>query len=563
MKRAPAIIGLTLICALLSLGFAHAGRVGWQLLLAYPGTAGTPAPPAPATGAPAPTLSPGPQVVAILVDGLSAPDAVRLPTLMHLARTGAFYSLTGPAPAWPAPRWATVLTGRSPAAHGILLAAEFSPPSGENFPGAVAASGRRVAAAGSEAFLRMVEPWVNAGQFPIPAGSQEPADPATAAGTPDPETAAVEAAGQALATGADLVLIHLSASGSMPREEFLARTDSLLARILGRVSPGRTTLAIIGTYGAAGEDGPGDPAQPTPLVLAGPLAAPGRDQGDLRDVAPTLAGLFGLDLSAEGRPLSLALVPGTDPGTAGETGTGAGDAAAPLAAALQEAWQEYWAAARPQARRVLAPALLGLGYLLLTLRQPPGRVLAAATLLRFLITWGTLVALGLGLRPDLPALASPDGSLLRRIGIGVVAGMVPGAILVGLWAGHRGRRPAQAALLGLHLTLLGQTLIFLSQCPVVLYTGWTAPVRWPGYSHAIRFFLDAAHGAILGLAAPAWAAVAAGTAALAAGESPPREPSRGHRPPEGTGRPTRPRTTGTAGRATGSRRSPRRAGPRR
>lgn len=559
MKRAPAIIGLTLICALLSLGFVHAGRVGWQLLLAYPGTAGTPAPPAPAAGAPAPAPS-GPQVVAILVDRLSAAEAVRLPTLMYLARTGAFYTLTGPPPAWPAPRWATVLTGRSPAGHGILLAAEFAPPSGENFPAAVTASGRRVAAAGSEAFLRMVEPWVNAGRFPIPAGSP---DPKTSAGAPDPEAPVLEAAGQALATGADLVVIHLPDPGPVPREEFLARTDSLLARILDRVNLGRSTLAVLGTYGAAAEGGPGDPALATPLVLAGPLAAPGQDRGDLRDVAPTLAGLFGLQLSAEGRPLSLALVPAAAQGAAGKTGASTEENEGPLFTALQEAWQEYWAAARPQARRLLPPALLGLGYLLLTLRQPPGRVLAAATLLHFLITWGTLLALGLGVRPDLPALAAPDGSVLRRIGIGVAAGMIPGAILVGLWAGHRGRRPGQAALLGLHLALMGQTLIALSQCPVVLYTGWTAPIRWPGYGHAIRFFIDAVHGAILGLAAPVWAMVAAGTAALAGDESPPREPVRGHRPPEGTGRPTRPRTTGTAGRATGFQRSPRRAGPRR
>lgn len=601
MKRAPAILTLVVISAFFAYGFLRAGQVGWQRLQDYPGTGVTTAGPGqgrvpalPDPGAEAPRA---PRVLLILMDGVSARDGIRLPTLVQLADTGAAYTLRVPVPAWPAPSWSTLFTGRSPAAHGVLLASESSPPAGEHLLSVLAGSGLQVALVAEEPLLRLFGSAAGAGQFTVPTGWE---------GTGAP---LLEATDQALATGADLVVVHLgglhtvahrlaaaaggeeppapaatqpaaatptaatpttaaesdatgaAAAPPMPRvvpwDEALGWTDARLALLLARIDRSKTTVVAVGTYGAAptGEHGSGHLT--TPLVISGPLAARARGQADLRDVAPTLAALLGIPYQAEGAVLADALAPELVPAAQG------GPAGAP--ASGLDPLRHYWAAIQPHLWPALAVLLLGGGYLWLSLRQRFGRLLLAAMVLYLILHYLSLLALGFRFRPDLPGLEEPGWPVLRDIALAVAAGMLPAAFLVGLAAGHRGRKPDHSALLGIHLGLCLMVLVALSELPVVIYTGWTDPVRWPGHFLAIRFFADMAQGVVLGLASPLWATATASGAALGSLLWPaPRDPKPELRVVAGSDwSPTRPRPSGRAPRATGASRSTRTGGRRR
>ena len=97
----------------------------------------TPGPSASASAAPppgAPPAAPRGRVVLISIDGLSAayldrprPEQARIPTLMRLRREGVFAPLRSVWPTQTYPAHTTLLTGASPARHGIVANVPFDP----------------------------------------------------------------------------------------------------------------------------------------------------------------------------------------------------------------------------------------------------------------------------------------------------------------------------------------------------------------------------------------------------------------------------------------------------
>lgn len=483
------------------------------------------APPAGGTPAPAGTGSPvEPRLLVILIDGLSARDADRLPSVDHLARTGVRYALTPVPPTWPSAAWTAALTGLPP---GQAPPAGNGPPPEE--PGLLPAlrrAGLAVAAVGTPEFLAQVGPWVSV-SYPVPPGWE---------GTGSP---LLDAARQALASGTPVVLVHLEGlhtvahrlsgdapdrwgAGTVSWAEALSWLDVRLALLLEGIDLNRTAVAVLGTYAAA----PGRPhrlAEPVPLVLAGAGVAQAKAAGpdatgdhganppapsrtaSLLDAAPTLAALVGAPpFPSAGTPLWGALAPGLR-------------AAAPAWTALHPqpappAWgtrlRGLWAAVQPHLPR-LAPGLaLAAVYLLLVLASPRrGAVLAGCGCYLALAALGFWLHGGPG-EVETSIWEFPGGAFWYRRAAEAAGALLASGALVGFWQGRRGSRPGYAVVASLHAGLTAQVLLGLAAAGVALYTGWGPDPRWPGLGWAALFCLATAHAALVGASAPVTAVVA-------------------------------------------------------
>lgn len=543
MKRGPAILLLLLLSLLAGQGALTVAREAYQRVARYPdapgratsgagsaGGAGVMAGAGPAGGAGLP--APAPRVVLILVDGLPADDARRLPTLARLAREGVSLAVAPVAPAWPAPAWGTALTGRYPHEHRLLLADAYRPPGEPGLLEATRQAGLTVAAAGGAGFLHLAGPWLTKGAYPVPAGWE---------GTGGPLLAAVQAA---LGAGADLTLLHLEGlhtvahrpehpeQAPIPWDEGLAWTEVRLALILQRLDLSRTAVVVAGTY-PAGPAGAHRAGVPVALVLAGPGVARGGPLGAAAaavDVAPTVGALLGLPaFPASGRPIWGALAPerqgqreawtAAGPGAPAAGGAGAPAAPSPGASApaagLAARLLALWAQVRPQATWVGGLAALLLAYVAIALRQPFGRPALLALALYLALYHLLFLTMGGHFSDQLPHLEATGPPFWRDRVVQVAGAMLPAALVLGWWQGRRGtRRPGYAAIGALHLTLLLLSLLALQGLGLLLVTGWGSQPRWPGLGWVIKFFLDTAQAVILGFGAPFWAVTAAAMAAV-------------------------------------------------
>lgn len=527
MKRGPAILLLLILSLLAGQGARVAVRTGYERVAHYAGAptprtavAGGPVAAAPAASArpqAAPPAPPAPKAVLILVDGLRAEDAVRLPTLARLAREGASFAVAPVAPAWDAPAWGTALTGRPPADHGLLLAGAYRPPGPAGLLPAARQMNLEVAAAGSSGLLQLAGPWLSRGAHAIPSGWE---------GTGQ---ALVNTSQAVLGAGAHLAVMHLEGlhavahrpeqpdQPQVPWDEALAWTDARLALILQRIDLTRTAVAVAGTY-PAGPAGAHLPPAPVALVLAGAGVAPGGLPGApaaAEDLAPTVGALLGLPpFTGAGRPLWGALAPDRQAARAAWA-EAAARAAPPPAPDLKARLLLLWAQVQPQAAWAGGAALLLLLYLALALRQPFGRPVLLGLLAYLTLYYLLFFAMGGRFSDRLPHLEAPGAFFWRDRVIQTAGAMVPAVLLVGWLQGRRGtRRPGYAIVAALHLNLAVLALLTLQVLGLVLLTGWGDQPRWPGLGWTVKYFLDALQGMLLGFGAPVWAVAAGLTATL-------------------------------------------------
>lgn len=580
MRRAPAIVVLLVLVVLIGLGARSLALSGRARLAAWPSapavlflgdpaappegdamsdavgdaageaagdatgdTAGNAASGAPAEGEPVQPAHPPretlpvpdrPRLVMVLVDGLSAADALRLPTLEQLARQGAYYVAKAPEPSWPVSAWATALTARAPEGHGLWLADVPRPLPLPNLPALARSRGLGVAVAGGPGFLQTVEMWVDRGVFTVPVGWE---------GTGQPLLDAVHGA---LGTNADLVLIHLEglhtvahrllsggapeAAAAMPGDarqpaaplvqrpvpwdEGLAWTDARLAQILDGIDLEHTTVILAGTYGAtaSGRHGAG---RAVPIAMAGPGVTPSRqDSARLMDLAPTAAALLGLPRAL---PLDGAPLPAVSPAPA--------DMAlppAPVPLDLPSRLQVLWVEVNSRLIWIGAGLLLAVLYAWALGRQPFGRALLRAVLTYLLVQQVLFLALGGGYTPDLTGLETADRLFWWRRLTEAGGAMGLAALIMGWQLGAHGvlspvrpqrgadrraaperrpARPAYAAMAALQAVVLSALVLGLQVLALLVWTGWEVP-RWPGTGWAVKYFLDLSQVMALAVVAP-------------------------------------------------------------
>ncbi|BDG61453.1 alkaline phosphatase family protein [Caldinitratiruptor microaerophilus] len=504
MKRALAFILLLSLAGLAGTGAVAATRTAWRRLAAPVRRAGAHegiAAGGQAAGAPPKPAEP---LVLVLVDGLDAAAARRLPTFDYLARAGGFATVEGPSPDWPVTAWATVLTGEAPADHGRVLPSPLPPLAGPNLVATAREMGVSVALAGEPAFLSLLGAEDPQEAFPVPPGWS---------GT---GSAFMAAARSALGREAHLTVIQIGglhavahdlgrsgdtarpraaegADGPPPAEERWAEAlgwlDARLAAVAGQIDLSRTTLVVLGTFasGPGRAHGRGDPV---------PLAAAGPGHAALLRTPPT-------SLAEVGRRLAgLAGVPSPPPRSPAAQPALAGWAAA------------RWELVRPRLPWVAAGLFLGGLYLLLALRSAIGRALLAGLLTYHVAYYALFAAFGGRLSTALPALEGLGFAFWRDRAAQAGGAALLAAAVTGVRLGREGSRPRHAALGGIHLALVIWCTLALQALPVLLVIGWDGPVTFPGTGWTVKLFLDLIQGAFVGLGAPVWAGAAGVAAAI-------------------------------------------------
>jgi hypothetical protein len=284
--RALLIAGLA---ALAWTAAVHA-RIDWNL----------PAPLVPFRGGSGPSPATRRALLIVLVDGLRADEAQRLPALQRLAAGGASADLLIEGPTFSSAQYVALLTGVPPMDSGIRNNSALRPVGLDSLPAQLRAQGRFAVAASDEVdwWKRLFgDAW---GEMAVMAPTALPAwvrghdwaDLVLA------HLCRVDSAGHSF--GASSAEYHRAADGA---------GDEVDELVKGWLRPGRA-VAVLEDHGHLGHGGHGgdEPeVRRTWMVLAGDGVRRGASaEGSALNVAPTLAALAGAPVprSAEGRALT-------------------------------------------------------------------------------------------------------------------------------------------------------------------------------------------------------------------------------------------------------------------
>lgn len=262
--------------------------------------------PAPVMGALAPTPTAAPStaphpLLFVVIDGLRADEAHKLPFLGELARRGAHARLWADPPTYSAAQYVSLLSGVPPRDSGIRTNEALRAAALDDVAARARAGGQRTVALSTH-----VDWW----QRLYPRSFEE---------------AAVLPAGEILAalrarpaTGFALVHLcevdeagHTFGARSRAYEDAAAAADRTLAAMAEAWGWPKATVAVVADHGhreRGGHGGDEPDVRESFFVASGPGIAPGADGGDARsvDVAPTLAALLGTGAPAQASGRTLA-----------------------------------------------------------------------------------------------------------------------------------------------------------------------------------------------------------------------------------------------------------------
>jgi hypothetical protein len=397
-------IGLTAVAVVLAVSVARTGAI-INLPAPLVGAAPVPGePPAPPAG-----LARH-RVLLVIIDGLRADEAARLPFLATLTAAGARAQLWGDPPTYSSAQYVSLFTGVPPCDSGIRGNERLRPAGVEDVATVLRRTGRHTLGVSTE-----VDWWVQLFPQAFDFFRVLTFDQVSAEVTPR-------------WAGADLVLVHIAepdlaahAAGarSPPYRQAAAHAADLSATLARAWGWPDATVAVMSDHGhrdGGGHGGDEPEVREAFLILSGPGVQPGGRVANARmvDAAPTLAALLGAPApqQASGRALSELLQ------TPVRAALGAQDAErlARLAPALAQASARLAAIeSRQQIYRGLA---VGLGLLLLLALAHGKRELAGFAL--------GLVGLGLALLVFRLIFGPVSLSAARRaaiwgIGTGVIA----------------------------------------------------------------------------------------------------------------------------------------------
>lgn len=530
MRRGPAVLLLLILLAAAAYGAQRAMAEGWKRLTGF-------APiylkaPRPSTGSP----QLAGRLVLVIVPGLRTDDAPFLPTLDWLRRQGAGLTLSVPAPGYPVPAAATLLSGALPRNHGVLPGPVRRALPVDSLPAAV----QRV---------KLTTGGVGDADLGALVGS--------AAGTwLDADTPAkiVEAARALLApSGPRLIILGLdgfhlqthklgSADRSQPEyRDALADLDALLVDALAPVDLKTTAVVVVGTA-ATGADGRHRLEQPVPLIMAGAgIRKDYRGAASLVDVASTAAALLGAPapLQSSGRPLVEALqVDGrqadvlmqrnlavrkafTDatlqslgvaepvadpPGTAAEAPAYVGA----LEQRVQEAQFALWKALLMQRLPYLGGALLVLLlYLFAAFRQPFGGPLLMGILTYQVVFHGLFFLWGGRYSAAMVGLEHMERTLPAGLGLRTAIGMTVAVVVTGFFLSRRNfKHGPYLSAATLHMVLSTCAVVALPVVGALVFVGWDFPVALPAPGLLVWYFVAALQVVVIGYMGLIWAMIA-------------------------------------------------------
>lgn len=527
MRRGPAIF--LLLCLLIAAGYGT-GRLASEGLGRVNDFAPTDLKAALPVAGPPPLAQ---RLVLVMVDGLRPDDAPFLPTLDWLAERGASLNLTVPAPGYPLPAAATLLTGARPQTHGALLPPVISVLHADNILGAARRATITTGGAGSPSlgkFLRpSIDAWADASSL---AQLQQQTTPLLAPSGPRIVVLQTDYLSQ------EMRKLRTADRADAVYRDRLADIDAALVSILQGIDWKTTVVAVTGLEPMDTRTAY-EPNGSVPLVMAGPGIKPGfRGTGSLTDVASTLAALAGTPvplaneglpvlgaLQVQGRPADLVMQRVLDsrkaftdaalaaldssevapdvPGTADQAETYLAGLDQSLQTARFAAWKQSLIAIAPYAAGAILVTLI---YLIAVWRSKAGGAVFVGSLtygaafhLIFFLTGGRYSA-------SLAGLESPGKLLAWRLGAVSAGAMLITVLLTGFLLSRRGfKKRGYIATAACHLALSTALLVALPTAVMVTFTGWEFQSTLPAPGFLVWFFVAALQVMAIGYLSPVWA----------------------------------------------------------
>jgi hypothetical protein len=304
-----------LTCLAVAFGAYTLAGYSWAQVVDYKSPYVSPViPPSLRSTTPTPSAPLSKRVVLVIVDGMRD-DVSRsdMPTLETLRTYGTDVALLVPQPSLSYPNWTTILTGASQVISGVTTNFYTGRVLAPTIMDVARADGRRVAVVGPEDFAELygVTPGPTVSLRPWPKGGYLSG------------TLVDDALRIAKATDPQLLVMHLpdldeaghSFGGSSPQYKQVAgKVDADIARLVGGLQADGTTFVIVADHGhiATGGHGGWEPeVLSVPGVFSGASVTLGSANGDLAQVAPTIAILAGLRAPAYAEATALRSVVST------------------------------------------------------------------------------------------------------------------------------------------------------------------------------------------------------------------------------------------------------------
>ena len=268
--------------------------------------------PRPALSDPIPNATPR-RVVLVIVDGVREDISRTMQSVSGLRARGADVRLTAPQPSLTSPTWTTILTGAPPQISGVTTNWFEGPAPVETLIDVAVGSGRTVVVAGPDTFDTLFEASDVATATAITTWEMGE----YASGTTVDDALRLDAE----VGGADFIVVglkdaddaaHEHGAASPEYEESVAKIDADLGRLIERLDDGATTFVVLPDHGHIDPGGHGgweDEVINTWAALAGPGVATGTATAELREIAPTVAVIAGLQapLQATGTAIDAVL----------------------------------------------------------------------------------------------------------------------------------------------------------------------------------------------------------------------------------------------------------------
>lgn len=244
------------------------------------------------------------RVVLVVIDGLRDDASRTMRSVSALRARGADVRLTAPQPSLSYPTWTTILTGAPPQISGVTTNWYEGPVKVETLLDVAAGSGRSVVVAGPSDLDTMFRASEVASATAFTDWEQ---GTYMTAGIVDDALALDEKVG-----GADFVFVllpdvdeagHAHGGASPEYADTVARVDEDLGRLIAGLDDGATTFVVLPDHGhidSGGHGGWEDPVVHTWAAFAGPGVAVTTATAELRDVAPTVAVIAGIQAPLQG-----------------------------------------------------------------------------------------------------------------------------------------------------------------------------------------------------------------------------------------------------------------------